>query len=114
MSVKFKIMANKIKPKNVEEQKESTPASGIFDQDGELVVDVYETESDFVRGEIEKFMRIDICDQCQGSRLKKEALSVTVGENTIAQISSAQSQIPTSFYPVSCQNSQYNNYNTWY
>ena len=46
-----------------------------------------ETESDFVRGEIEKFMRIDICDQCQGSRLKKEALSVTVGENTIAQIS---------------------------
>ncbi len=41
-------MANKIKPKNVEEQKESTPASGIFDQDGELVVDVYETESDFV------------------------------------------------------------------
>jgi len=37
-----------------------------------------------------------------------------VANNTIAQISSAQSQIPTSFYPVSCQNSQYNNYNTWY
>src|SRR3990167_7443380 len=46
-----------------------------------------ETESDFVRGEIEKFMRIDICDECQGSRLKKEALSITVGESTIAQIS---------------------------
>ena len=46
-----------------------------------------ETESDFVRGEIEKFMRIDICDECQGSRLKKEALSITVADNTIAQIS---------------------------
>ena len=41
-------MANKIKPKNVEDQKESAPDSGIFDQDGELVVDVYETGSDFV------------------------------------------------------------------
>ena len=46
-----------------------------------------ETESDFVRAEIEKFMRIDICDECQGSRLKKEALSITVDENNIAQIS---------------------------
>lgn len=46
-----------------------------------------ETDSDYVRGEIEKFMRIDICDQCQGSRLKKEALSITTDGKNIAQIS---------------------------
>ncbi|OFZ24956.1 MAG: hypothetical protein A2381_12835 [Bdellovibrionales bacterium RIFOXYB1_FULL_37_110] len=37
-----------------------------------------------------------------------------IANNTIAQISSAQAQIPTSFGPVSCQNGQYNNYNNWY
>ena len=41
-------MAKQIKPKNIEEQKEPTGNSAIFDQDGELVVDVYETEADFV------------------------------------------------------------------
>lgn len=30
------------------EEKTEAPASGIFDQDGELVVDVYETNADFV------------------------------------------------------------------
>ena len=39
-------MAKQIKPKSVEE---NTPTpGGIFDQDGELVVDVYETNSEFV------------------------------------------------------------------
>lgn len=47
-----------------------------------------ETDSDFVRREIEKFMTIDTCDQCQGSRLKKESLSVTIGEKSIFDISS--------------------------
>ena len=49
-------MANKLKPKNstpqpadeTEEQKEVISAGAIFDQDGELVVDVFETENDFV------------------------------------------------------------------
>lgn len=41
-----------------------------------------ETESDFVRAEIEKYMRQEICPSCQGARLKKEALSITViGKN---------------------------------
>jgi HSP20 family protein len=40
-------MVKKIKPENMEEKKEMPP-SGIFDQDGELVVDVFETNSDFV------------------------------------------------------------------
>jgi len=39
-------MANKLKPKGAEE--ETTPSGEVFNQDGELVVDVYETSSDFV------------------------------------------------------------------
>ena len=38
-------MTNKIKPQDAEAIK---PAEGIFDQDGELVVDVFETTADFV------------------------------------------------------------------
>ncbi len=38
-------MANKLKPKNAEEK---LPEKEIFSQDGELVVDVYETSADFV------------------------------------------------------------------
>ncbi len=44
------------------------------------------TESDFVRSEIEKFMTVTICEQCQGARLKKEALSITIEKESIAQI----------------------------
>jgi HSP20 family protein len=40
-------MATKLKPKNIEEN-EAAPAGGIFDQDGELVIDVFETSSEFV------------------------------------------------------------------
>ncbi|MBI2594184.1 excinuclease ABC subunit UvrA, partial [Candidatus Curtissbacteria bacterium] len=46
-----------------------------------------QTESDFVRSEIEKFMRIDICDACSGSRLKPEALSITIDNLSVNQIS---------------------------
>jgi len=42
-------MSKKIKPEETKEEPKSTPPpGGIFDQDGELVVDVYETDSDFV------------------------------------------------------------------
>ncbi len=45
------------------------------------------TESDYVRSEIEKFMQIDTCSKCNGSRLKPEALSITIDKNSIAEIS---------------------------
>ncbi len=45
-----------------------------------------ETESDFVRRESEKFMRIDVCTACKGARLKPEAISVTIDKNSIAKI----------------------------
>lgn len=42
-------MAKKIKTENLEEKKDETISPGqIFDQEGELVVDVYETNTDFV------------------------------------------------------------------
>jgi HSP20 family protein len=41
-------MAKKIKPEEVVEKKEEAPAGEIFDEVGELVVDVFETNSDFV------------------------------------------------------------------
>ena len=47
----------------------------------------HDTESDYVRMEIEKFMRIDICDQCNGTKLKPVALSITIDKKSISQIS---------------------------
>jgi len=41
-----------------------------------------ETQSDFIRAEIERFMKKEVCPDCAGTRLKPEALSVTVlGKN---------------------------------
>lgn len=47
-----------------------------------------ETESDFVRDEIGKYMREELCPSCLGYRLKKEALGVTIGEKSIVDITS--------------------------
>lgn len=42
-----------------------------------------ETSSDWMRAEIEQYMTIQNCPECKGARLKKESLSVTVGEINI-------------------------------
>jgi len=47
-----------------------------------------ETESDYVRNEIGKYMREEICPSCKGKRLKKEALSIIIGGKTIADVTS--------------------------
>ncbi|MBU1127428.1 excinuclease ABC subunit UvrA, partial [Patescibacteria group bacterium] len=46
-----------------------------------------ETESDYIRQEIGKFMRNEVCPSCRGARLKKEALSVVVDGKSIYKIS---------------------------
>ncbi|MCR4324387.1 MAG: excinuclease ABC subunit UvrA [Candidatus Curtissbacteria bacterium] len=56
-----------------------------------------QTESDYVRKEIEKFMRIDTCDVCKGTRLKPEALSITIDEKSIAEIAD-QAIVDLSFW----------------
>ncbi len=45
-----------------------------------------ETNSDFIRREIEYVMSDCPCMSCQGKRLKKDILGVTVGEKNIAEI----------------------------
>lgn len=48
----------------------------------------HETESEFVRNEINKYMKEETCPQCAGKRLKKEALSVIIAEKTIVDVTS--------------------------
>ncbi len=45
-----------------------------------------ETDSDYMRGEIERFMTVQPCPACRGARLKPESLSVTINSHTIAQV----------------------------
>ncbi len=45
-----------------------------------------ETQSDYVKGELEKLMTQKPCDVCGGKRLKKEALAVTIGGKNIAEL----------------------------
>ncbi len=47
----------------------------------------YETDSDFIRKEIEQYMVERICPECEGKRLKKENLAVTIEDFNIYQIS---------------------------
>jgi len=46
-----------------------------------------ETNSDYVKAEIERYMRVSNCETCGGKRLKKEALSVKVGNQNIHDVS---------------------------
>ncbi len=46
----------------------------------------HETDSDWIRKEIERYMVIKECPKCQGKRLKPEVLAVTVGGKSIDQI----------------------------
>ena len=47
-----------------------------------------ESDSDWVKEEIKKYMRERLCPDCNGLRLKKEALSITIGGLSIAEITS--------------------------
>jgi len=47
----------------------------------------FKTESEAVREDIEKYMSPNVCPTCKGSRYKKEALWITVGDKNIHQIS---------------------------
>ncbi|MCL2375062.1 MAG: excinuclease ABC subunit UvrA, partial [Firmicutes bacterium] len=45
-----------------------------------------ETTSDYIKHEIERYMRISPCAVCEGRRLKKEALAVKIGGKNIYEI----------------------------
>ncbi|OGH06089.1 MAG: excinuclease ABC subunit A [Candidatus Levybacteria bacterium RBG_16_35_11] len=56
---------------------------GIID---ELKEKYESSESVFVKSQIERFMRYEICPQCLGARLKKESLSITVDKKSIVEV----------------------------
>lgn len=45
----------------------------------------HETESDFSRKQIEKFMDMETCPDCKGTRLRKEMLGVIINEKNIIE-----------------------------
>ena len=53
----------------------------------ELLRRYRETESEWTKKEIEKYMREEICEVCKGSRLKKESIFITVNEKSINKVS---------------------------
>lgn len=66
-----------------EETSISEPFTGIIP---ELKRRHSETESDYMRIEIEKYMRQEICGTCSGKRLKKESLTITINESPITHV----------------------------
>lgn len=57
-----------------------------------------ETDSEWTRAEIEKYMIIKVCPLCQGERLRREALAVTVGEKHIAACSTLNVEQAKGFF----------------
>ena len=54
----------------------------------ELLRRYKETDSDWTKKEIAKYMREETCEICQGSRLKKESQFITIGKDSISEITS--------------------------
>ncbi|MBI5530642.1 MAG: excinuclease ABC subunit UvrA [Candidatus Doudnabacteria bacterium] len=57
-----------------------------------------ETDSEYMRGEIENYMRIRQCPSCNGKRLKPEVLGVTVGGKGIVDISGTNIEAAEKFF----------------
>ena len=57
-----------------------------------------ETDSDYMRGEIENYMRVRVCPVCKGQRLKPEVLAVTVGNKGIVDVSGMNIEAASEFF----------------
>ena len=57
-----------------------------------------ETDSDEIRESLSKYLVSSICDECGGSRLKKESLSVKLNKNSIYDLSSRHSEDLLKFF----------------
>ncbi|HOX41055.1 MAG TPA: excinuclease ABC subunit UvrA, partial [bacterium] len=58
----------------------------------------HETDSEYVKKEIEKYMVVRKCPVCGGSRLKKEALAVRIVGKNIAEVSALTIEEATDFF----------------
>jgi len=57
-----------------------------------------ETDSEYIREEIEKYMRLRACDACNGKRLQPKALAVTVSDRSIADVSALSVDAAYAFF----------------
>jgi excinuclease ABC subunit A len=57
-----------------------------------------ETESDYIRNEIEKYMRTSLCETCHGKRLRKEVLAVTVAGKSIDYVTELTIEQASTFF----------------
>ncbi len=57
-----------------------------------------ETDSDYMRSEIENYMRIRKCPSCQGLRLRPEVLGVKVGDKGIVEVSGCNIEAASNFF----------------
>jgi excinuclease ABC subunit A len=57
-----------------------------------------ETESEYIRSEIERYMRVFPCPTCEGRRLKPEVLGVTVANKSIADIANQTIESARAFF----------------
>lgn len=72
-----------------------SPFEGILPQ---LSRRFLETESDWVREDLERFMNFRPCPSCRGSRLKKESLYIKVGEKNISELTSLSIEKACQFF----------------
>ncbi len=57
-----------------------------------------ETDSDYIRKKIEKFMRILECPECHGNRLRSEALGVLIDKKNIIDVTKLSAQATMDFF----------------
>ncbi|MFH0905254.1 MAG: excinuclease ABC subunit UvrA [bacterium] len=57
-----------------------------------------ETDSEFIRSEIEQYMVNKLCPECQGARLKPEALAVTVSDRSIVGVARMSIRAAVDFF----------------
>lgn len=57
-----------------------------------------ETDSDFVKREIEKYMTTQICGECNGKRLKPEVLAITIQDKSIADLTEMTVEDAVSYF----------------
>jgi len=65
-----------------------------------------ETESDYVRGEIERYMATQPCPTCGGARLKPESLSVTIAGRPITEVTSLSIATASRFFGLLTERAQ--------